>query len=86
MATGNTNIDVKQEFVTPISHKQESQKPVIQSPIYRVLQAAEYLNISASTMRRLLEVGSIPKIRLSKSAFGILKTDLDAFIQQNRQA
>jgi excisionase family DNA binding protein len=62
------------------------QKPVIQSPIYRVLQAAEYLNISASTMRRLLEAGSIPKIRLSKSAFGVLRSDLDAYIQKSRTA
>lgn len=44
-----------------------------------------YLSLSLRTVDTLLKEGVLPKIRLSKRRIGVLKTDVDAYIQRNRQ-
>lgn len=55
-----------------------------QSLIIRPNQVAIELGCSIATVWRLLKSGQIKRIRISPRCVGVLRTDLDAFIEASR--
>jgi excisionase family DNA binding protein len=49
--------------------------------IMRPKQIAQYLSISVSQVRNMLRAGTLREIRIAPSVVGVLKTDIDAFIE-----
>lgn len=49
--------------------------------IMRPKQVAQYLSISVSQVRNMLRAGTLREIRIAPSVVGVLKTDIDAFIE-----
>ena len=47
-------------------------------------QAANLLGVHVATVHRLIKSGSIPHIKISVSRIGILRTDIDAYLQSRR--
>jgi excisionase family DNA binding protein len=43
-------------------------------------ETANFLRVSAPTLRRLAEKGQLRRIKLSPRRIGFLKTDIDAFL------
>lgn len=52
--------------------------------VLRKKEAAQLLSISITGLGRLLANGKIAKIQITPRRIGILKSDLDQFIQSNR--
>jgi excisionase family DNA binding protein len=55
-----------------------------QSPILRRKELTAYLKISMPTVDRLLRDKVLPKIQLTPKLVGVLKTDVDAYLLQNK--
>ena len=53
-------------------------------PVLLKKEAAQLLKISMTGLGRLLADGKIAKIQITPRRIGILKSDLDQFIQSNR--
>jgi excisionase family DNA binding protein len=49
--------------------------------IMRPKQIAQYLSVSVSQVRNMLRAGTLREIRIAPSVVGVLKTDIDAFIE-----
>jgi len=49
--------------------------------IMRPKQIAQYLSVSVSQVRNMLKAGTLREIRIAPSVVGVLKTDIDAFIE-----
>ena len=47
-------------------------------------QAANLLGVHIATVHRLIKSGAIPHIKISISRIGILRTDIDAYLQSRR--
>jgi excisionase family DNA binding protein len=58
-----------------------AQQTPITPIIMRPKQVAQYLSISVSQVRNMLKAGTLREIRLTNSIVGVLKTDVDAFIE-----
>jgi excisionase family DNA binding protein len=57
-----------------------------QSPILRRTELPAYLKISMPTVDRMLRDNVLPKIQITQKLVGVLKTDVDAYLLQNRSA
>lgn len=49
-----------------------------------VNQAAEILGVNRSTIIRLVNKGAIPKVQLTETRVGILRSDLSAYVKKHR--
>lgn len=47
-------------------------------------QVANLLGVHIATVHRLIKSGAIPHIKISISRIGILRTDIDAYLQSRR--
>ena len=47
-------------------------------------QTAALLGVHLATINRLLKAGKIPKVKLSPMRVGILQTDIDAYLKNQR--
>ncbi len=50
--------------------------------VIRLYQAPEKLNLSASTIRRLIKEGKLSTIKLSSRATGILQSEIDRYLAE----
>lgn len=56
----------------------------VRSALMRPPAVAAYLAISKSLAYKLIKSGELPSVRLSPGAVGVLREDLDAWLQQRR--
>jgi len=52
----------------------------VESPVFTIAQAAQYLACSAGTVKKLMRSGSLRYARIAGSDPRILRADLDALI------
>ena len=52
------------------------------TPLLKVAEAAEYLSVSADTVRRLITSGKLPHARIGNS-IRFRRSDLDTFVAAN---
>lgn len=57
----------------------------VESPVLSARAAADYLGLGLRTLRMLSESDKLPVVRLSPRRIGFLKSDLDAYIERQRQ-
>ena len=61
-------------------------KPEIRKRLIRSTEAAEYLGLSAWTLRRLIHCGELPVVRYREEGKFLLDLhDLEAFIERNKR-
>lgn len=54
------------------------------SPILRRKDLTSYLNVSMPTSDRLLRDKVLPKIQITQKCVGVLRTDVDAYLLENK--
>lgn len=60
-------------------------KPISENQItLSIGQSAEVLGVHHSTITRLIEKGKLPKVQLTESRVGVLRTDLKRYVMANR--
>ena len=59
---------------------------MLESPILRRSELPAYLKVSMPTIDRMLRDGVLPKVQITQVRVGVLKTDVDAYLLQNRHA
>ncbi|NML13868.1 helix-turn-helix transcriptional regulator [Azohydromonas caseinilytica] len=57
-----------------------------QSPVLRISQAHAYLGCSRSHLYTLIRRQELARVRLGGRASGVLRADLDAWLQRQRDA
>jgi excisionase family DNA binding protein len=57
-----------------------------QAAVLRIAPAAAYIGISRSYLYNLFRTGELARLRLGGRAAGVLRTDLDAWLQRQRDA
>jgi excisionase family DNA binding protein len=57
-----------------------------QAAVLRISPAAQYLGVSRSYLYNLFKAGELARLRLGGRAAGVLRTDLDAWLQRQRDA
>lgn len=71
--------------VQPMKHT--SQPTVFLSPaVLRPPSAAAYIGVSISFLYLLVERGEFPMIKLASRASGVMRSDIDAYLDRQRTA
>lgn len=59
---------------------------IVQPAVYRCAQAAAYIGVSRSQFYNLAKAGEMPILKLGERASGVLRSDLDAWLNKQRNA
>lgn len=53
-------------------------------PIRRIKELTTIFNVSRTVINKLLKSGALPKIQISARCIGVLQSDIDAYLQNQR--
>jgi len=82
-----TKCFLKASSMTVITPKNIScQADPIQSAVLRPPFASAYIGVSRSYLYLLVERGELPLLKLGRRASGIMRSDLDAWLEKQRKA